>query len=256
MHAAAAAPLGSYGWTATSGGRLTAAERRSLLAPLARTHLVNAAGRLAMAARVHPGRRAVVDPAALVPPSTVLTRVAEDRACGELPPMLLNHSYRTYAFGMAVAAVEGIDVDRELLFVAAMLHDLGLAGRPGYVDFSLAGARAARDVAESVGLSSAATDTVRDAITLHHNPGVTREHGAVAYLLAAGAGLDVAGLRSWKVPASVLARTVQERPRLAFKRGFDAAWRAEADAVPAGRARFLRRYGAFSLAIRLAPFDE
>jgi len=255
MHPSAP-PLGSFAWSAASGGAMTRAEQRRLLAPLARTHLVNAAGRLAMAARLSSGRRAWVDPDALAQPETVLTRAAQERAARELPPVLLNHSYRTYAFGMAVGVLEGVEVDRELLFVAAMLHDLGLAGGPGRVDFSLTGARAAHDVAEAVGLSSAATDTVRDAITLHHNPGVSRDHGPVAYLLAAGAGLDVAGLRSWKLPPDLLARTVRERPRLGFKREFDARWRAESAAVPDGRAQFLRRYGGFSLAIRLAPFDE
>jgi hypothetical protein len=60
--------------------------------------------------------------------------------------------------------------------------------------------RVARDVAETVGLSTAATEIMRTAITLHHSPGVTLSDGPVAYLMSAGAALDVLGLRAWQLP--------------------------------------------------------
>src|SRR5690349_2894080 len=110
-----------------------------------------------MAARLNPGRHATVDVGALTPPSSVLTSTAADVAHRELPSVLLNHSYRTYVFGAALGVLENVDVDRELLFAAAMLHDIGLARPPQNLDFTLVSARAARDVAEEVGLSSAAT---------------------------------------------------------------------------------------------------
>src|SRR5919112_6887 len=245
------ADLGTYPWTARTEGHLTRADKRALLAPLLRTHAVNAVGRLAMATHLNSGRRAVVEATALVPPPA-----AEDRARRQLPAVLLNHSYRTYTFGAALGALEDLDVDHELLFAAAMLHDIGLADPPRSADFTLASARAARDVAEAVGLSSAATDTLRTAITLHHSPGVALDHGPVAYLLSAGAGVDVLGLKSWQLPPALLQRAVTDRPRLGFKREFGRLWRSEAAAVPAGRARYLRRYGAFGAAIRLAPFPD
>jgi hypothetical protein len=52
----------------------------------------------------------------------------------------------------------------------------------------------------------------------------------------------------------VSSRPSSRSGRLGFKREFAAAFRAEAAAVPRGRARLLRRYGAFDLAIKLAPF--
>ena len=101
---------------------------------------------------------------------------------------------------------------------------------------------------------NAATDTLRTAITLHHSPGVTLAHGPVAYLLSAGAGLDVVGVRSWQLPPDLLAAVVAAHPRDGFKREFSAAFRTEATWVPDGRAQFLHRYGAFGLAIKTAPF--
>jgi hypothetical protein len=137
-----------------------------------------------------------------------------------------------------------------------MLHDTGLSVPVPGVDFTLASARTAREVAESVGLSAAATETIRTAITLHYSPDVTLADGPEAYLLSAAAASDVIGLGRWKLPDSVVAAVLAERPRRGFKKEFRAYWAAESAAVPHGRARFLRRYGAFDLAIRLAPYSD
>lgn len=233
------------------------AERRALLRPLARAHAVNVWGRLAMLARVNSGRRVEVPRRALRRPASVLTVAAEQEATRLLTPALLNHSYRTYVFGVAVGYREGVDVDREVLFAAAMLHDTGLRPPAAGVDFTLASAAHALRIAERVGLSTAATQVMRSAITLHHSPDVTLSvDGAVAFLLSAGAAMDVVGLRSWNVPGSLLDDAVAQYPRLGFKREFSAAFAAEAAAVPNGRAHLLRRYGALDLAIALAPFRE
>jgi hypothetical protein len=248
--------LGTAAWVQQTAGWLTPAERRSLLLPLVRTHLRNAAGRLRLALGVHPGRLAYIPPDRLVPPATVLTRAAADAAAGVLPVALLNHSYRTYAFGRALGELNGIDVDTELLFAASLLHDVGLVANHGRADFTLASIRVARQVAERVGLSTAATETMQTAITLHHTPGVDLSAGPVAYLLSAGAGADVAGVGVWGLPAPTIADTLKAYPRHGFKQVFGTAFRQEAARVPRGRVRFLYRYGAFGAAIRLAPFDE
>jgi hypothetical protein len=78
--------------------------------------------------------------------------------------------------------------------------------------------------------------------------------GPVAYLLAAGAAVDVVGLRSWELPPDALASAVRQHPRDGFKGVFIEAFRQEAARVPDGRARLLLRYGAFGAAVRLAPF--
>ena len=248
--------LGTASWVQRTSGRMTPAERRGLVAPLVLTHVRNIIGRLRLGAGLHPGRHAYLSPDRLVPPDTVLTRAARERAVDLLPSALLNHSHRTYRFARALGALEGLDVDEELLFTAAMLHDTGLVAPPVDADFTLASSRVAREVAEQVGLSRAATDTVETAITMHHTPGVTTHAGAEAYLLSAGAAVDVIGFRAWDLSDSTLVDAVDLYPRADFKQVFTAAFREEAARVPEGRARFLHRYGAFAAAIKLAPFDE
>jgi hypothetical protein len=252
----AAPTVGSMDWTLRTGGRLEAADRRRLVADLATVHLRNAAGRLSMLVHLNSGRHAQVSPERLLPPDSALTRAAEDAAVRRLPATLLNHSYRTYTFGMALGELEQLEVDTELLFAAAMLHDTGLMLRSGPDDFTLASARLAQEVAEQVGLSTSATETLQTAITMHHSPRVTPAAGTVPYLLSAGAGVDVVGLRSWELPPDTLAAAIWKHPRDAFKEYFSRAWQEEAARVPQGRARLLRRYGAFAVAIRLAPFAE
>ena len=249
--------LGTHQWLERTGGQLSSAERRSLLLPLAIAQARNVAGRTAMLLRVNSGRRR--DPGlgySRPRPDSALTRAAAAVARERLTPALWNHSQRAYLFGAALGELEGLEVDRELLLAAALLHDVGLPTREPDVDFTSASSRAARVVAEQVGLSTAASDTLRTAITLHHTPGVELAHGTVPYLLSAGAGVDVAGIRSWHLPPDLLAAVVAEHPRLGFKREFRTAWRTEAFRVPAGRAAFLRRYGAFDLAIKAAPFRD
>jgi hypothetical protein len=248
--------VGTAPWVQRTSGRLTTAERRALLLPLARTHAQNAVGRLRLAVGLYPGRKAYLPSTLLTPPNSALTRAAEECAQRVLTRPLLNHSYRTYAYGRALGELENTDVDTELLFAGALLHDTGLVNPTGAADFTLTSARLARQVAEQVGLSTDATDTLMTAITMHYTPGVTVDAGPVAYLLAAGASVDVVGLRSWELPPTTIAEVVRAHPRADFKPVFKEAFRQEAARVPDGRARVLQRYGALAAAIKFAPFKE
>jgi hypothetical protein len=104
--------------------------------------------------------------------------------------------------------------------------------------------------------AATATETLQTAITMHHSPRVPLTAGPVAYLLSAGAGVDVVGMRCWDLPRAMVIDAVRDHPREGFKKLFSQAWADEAARVPGGRARMLRRYGAFTAAIALAPFDE
>jgi hypothetical protein len=250
------AVVGSAAWVQQTQGWMTAAERRSLLGPLARTHLSNAVGRLGMAVRRQPGRKVHIAESRLAVPETALTRAAQTVAADTLPATLLQHSHRPYRFGRALGELDGLQVDAELLFAAAILHDTGLVKLPDGADFRLSSMRLAGEVADQVGLSTAATEVLQTAITMHYTPGVTTAAGPEAYLLAAGAAVDVAGVRSWDLPPQTLHNAVRDYPRVGFKKAFAEAFRAEAVRVPQGRARFVNRYGALITAIKLAPFDE
>ena len=78
--------LGTHTWVERTGGLLTAAERRSLLRPLASAQVINVVGRLSMLVGVNTGRRAVVPAGRLRPPDSVLTRSTVQGPISGLPP--------------------------------------------------------------------------------------------------------------------------------------------------------------------------
>lgn len=246
--------LGSISWTERTGGVLTTHECASLTMPLLREELRIAAGLLAMLTRRHSGRHSVVDPARLAPPDSSIARDAEEAARDLLSPALLNHSRRAFAWGATIAALQHVTYDRELLYIASMLHDSGLPSPVPHVDFTVLSAQIAREFLDRRGVSADRQELVANAIAMHHTPEVGRQFGGEAFLLSAGAGIDVFGLRADEVPDAIRTSVVQEFPRLGFKREFSGLWRDEARRVPHGRAWFLHRFAMTDLTMRLAPF--
>ena len=116
-----------------------------------------------------------------------------------------------------------------------------------HVDFTVRSAALAREFADGRGVPDERRELVTNAIAMHHSPGVGLEHGPEAYLMSAGAAVDVFGLGSNEIPDAVRAAVVQQFPRLGFKREFAALWRAEAKQVPRGRAWYLHRFAATDL---------
>jgi HD superfamily phosphodiesterase len=62
----------------------------------------------------------------LVVPDTAAAAAALEVASACQSPALLNHSLRAYVWAAADGMARGIDFDPELLYVAAMFHDIGL----------------------------------------------------------------------------------------------------------------------------------
>ena len=246
--------IGTIDWTERTGGVLSRGERIALAGPLLRGHRGIIAGRIAMALRLHAGRRTTIDPSRLTPPDSALARDAEAATRDLLSPAVRNHSHRAFAWGAALAAVDGVTFDRELFYVASLFHDTGIPSPVPEVDFTVRSAALARPFLDAHHVSSVNREVVTNAIALHHTPGVDLQQGPEAFLLSAGAAVDVFGLRSDRLPDAVRAAVVQEYPRLGFKREFAGLFRAEARQVPRGRAWYLHRYALSDVAIRLAPF--
>jgi HD superfamily phosphodiesterase len=106
-------------------------------------------------------------------PESELTQRACALAAELSSPMLFAHVHRTYCFGAILAARNGVKFDRELAYVAAVLHDLGLtdslADKPG--SFEWVGAREAQAFCEEQGLAEPSRNLVHDAVALHSSVG-------------------------------------------------------------------------------------
>jgi hypothetical protein len=109
--------------------------------------------------------------------------------------LLFNHSTRVYLWGALLGKRKRVTFDPELLYVAAMFHDIGLtpAYRQSELRFEVDGANAARDFLRSHHVDEAEVAKVWAAVALHTTPGIPEHmHGEIA-LVQAGAGMDVTG---------------------------------------------------------------
>jgi hypothetical protein len=135
--------------------------------------------------------------------------------------LLYDHSRRVYLWGALQGANRGLRYDAELLYIAAMFHDLGLIDGHRSEDerFEIDGANEARRFLERHGVPEAAVMTVWEAIALHTTPEIPRYKQPEVALTQAGVELDVLGLGFEDVPAGVRDEVVAAHPRTGFKTG-------------------------------------
>jgi HD superfamily phosphodiesterase len=110
--------------------------------------------------------------------------------------LLFNHSSRVYFFGALAGQRRGLTFNHELLYAAAMFHDVGLV--PSYssdhLRFEVDGANAARDFLHSHGVDPSDVEKVWTGIALHTTPGVPEFMHPVIALTTAGVEMDVLGI--------------------------------------------------------------
>ena len=249
------ARLGGLEWARRTGGRLSRAERRKLLAAIVRGQGDYVATRWRrMTGRVPAGARDLAF-ADFRPPDSRLARLAEE-AAEEQSVHVKGHGYRTWAFGSALAALDRNELDPEIFYVAGLLHDYGVAEAVPGEDFVLRSAsRVERCVADAE-LDEAVALTIADSISIHSTPGITVERdGSSGFYVGAGAALDLAGLRCGDLTRSYFADVHAKHPRDGVTRAFIDHIAAEAKANPAGRFAQLRRCG-FNLLLRTNPLDS
>jgi hypothetical protein len=109
--------------------------------------------------------------------------------------LLFHHSVRVYYWGALSGKRKGLQFDPELLYAAAMFHDIGIA--PHYhgsqLRFEVDGANAARGFLRSHGIAEDGIEKVWLAIALHTTPGIPEHMHPEIALMQAGAGMDMAG---------------------------------------------------------------
>jgi hypothetical protein len=110
--------------------------------------------------------------------------------------LLFQHSTRVYFWGAMAGKRKGLTFDPELLYTAAMFHDVGLTSgfRESRLRFEVDGANAARDFLRSHGISESDIEKVWLAIALHATPGISAHLYPVAALTAEGVMMDLVGL--------------------------------------------------------------
>jgi len=154
-------------------------------------------------------------------PDSSLALEAEEVVRESSPRCLLNHAFRTYLFGELLGRSRKLKYDSELLFVGAVMHDLGLTEKfVGQERFEVDGADAAQTFLAQRGVSDEKNAVVWDAIALHTCVGIADRKRPEIALVHFGAGIDVAGLRLEEVEVPDINEVLQAYPRLDFAKVF------------------------------------
>jgi hypothetical protein len=185
-------------------------------------------------------------------PDSATAQAAAGLAREAAPAFLLNHSYRTFLFG--VASVTG-DVDREAAFVAAMIHDLGLTDTyRGEKDFGEAGAALAARFLRHRGWDWDRVRLVEKAILRHTR--LIPEGNATHRVVQVGARIDVAGSGARKLDERLLAGVLRAYPRLDFPQRMRDVFLDEARRHPRGSFAKLERTVKLSARFAKNPIDQ
>ena len=131
--------------------------------------------------------------------------------------LLFNHSSRVYLFGALAGRQRDLTFDPELLYAAAMFHDVGLmpAHSSPHLRFEVDGANAARDFLRSHKVDPSDIEKVWTGIALHTTPGVPEFMHPVIALTTAGVEMDVLGLTYDRYPDAQREAVVAAFPRTA-----------------------------------------
>jgi hypothetical protein len=170
-------------------------------------------------------------------PAATAAREVLERYCA---PALVNHCHRSYLLAAALAAIDNLDVDVELLYVASLLHDLAL--EPAFdshtMAFEEAGGHVAWVFAAGAGWSVERRDHAA-AVIVAHMQGTDPAVDPEGHLLDLATGLDISGRGADRWPHELLVELVAAYPRLDLADRFLACFRDQAARKPsstAGRA--------------------
>lgn len=194
---------------------------------------------------------------AIVHPDSAVAVEAANLLRSEAPTVLAAHSHRAYLFGSLLGTRDGLDWDPELLFVAAMLHDLGLTefiGGEG--PFEQRGADAADSWLRTRGWPEERAEVVAKAIRMHLDVGRAGKDRPEVALLHFGTAADVTGMRLEDIHPETVAEVIDAYPRQGFKQFFADKIRAEAKSQPRSATAALCRWGQFPWRITHSPFPE
>jgi HD domain len=183
------------------------------------------------------------------------------------PPYLFNHAVRTYLFGALVGKALSLKFDEEVLYLASILHDLGLTERfEGKLPFEIQGAEASRQFLEEHGYAKEKASMVWDGIAMHASI-IGHFKPPEIRLVGEGAGADAVAPDPSQVSKAQVAEVVKAFPRLQFKTAFLKTCADVVRQYPGGATRsFMRDIGEryvpefhpknFCDLVTAAPFSE
>ncbi|WP_406053941.1 hypothetical protein [Kribbella sp. NBC_00889] len=174
----------------------------------------------------------------MIIPGTAASSAALEVASAYLSPALLSHSHRVYVWAAAYGTQQGIQYDAELLFTAAMFHDISLVAEfdSHTVSFEEASGHVARVFAAGAGWPSERRERLGEVIVRHMWPDVDAADDPEGHLLSRAAAVDIVGKNIDDFTPAFRAEVLQQHPRLDLTAEFLTCFQSQADRKPTSSA--------------------
>lgn len=171
-------------------------------------------------------------------PRTAAGTAALSVATRYCSPALLNHSIRSYVWGVTYARAHRIAFDDELYYVSALLHDAGLTEPfdSHSLPFEEAGGHLAWVFGVAAGWPEARAARAEHIVVTHMRADVSAADDAESHLLQVATAWDVAGRRPEEFPESLRKSVLDRYPRLDFATEFLASFEDQAERKPSSTA--------------------
>ncbi len=166
-------------------------------------------------------------------PDTRVAAAAHEVAAMYCTPAIVNHCLRSYVWGASYAAERDVRFDAELLYVSAMLHDIGLVAEfdSHTVPFEDAGGHVAWVFAAGAGWPVARRIRASEVIVRHMRDTEITED-VEGYLLAIATSLDISGRHPEWWPQPLRDEVVRRFPRLTLRDEFVRCFNDQAKRKP------------------------
>ncbi|WP_435749265.1 HD domain-containing protein [Microbacterium sp. PMB16] len=157
------------------------------------------------------------------PPATPAARAAQSLAGRYHSESMQNHVLRSWLWAEAFAAVEERnEIDHELLYVSALLHDIGIvpAFDNVHLSYEEAGGHVAVALTTGADWDAGRSQRALEVIVRHNWPSVDPAMDVEGYLLETATALDISGARADALPAAFIQEVLVAYPRLQLAREF------------------------------------
>ena len=167
-------------------------------------------------------------------PDSPAARLAREVVERFSSPAMVNHSVRAYLWAAAHAGAIGLAFDEELLWVSAMLHDIGLgtAFDNHTIPFEDAGGNVAWVFGAGAGWPADRRRRASEIIVRHMWDAVDPAMDPEGHLLEVSTALDISGRDPHLWPQAFRDRVLAAVPRLDLKDEFGACLRDQARRKP------------------------
>lgn len=151
-------------------------------------------------------------------PDSAVCRAATQYAQRVSEPYLFHHVMRTYVFAELAGRTSERQYDPELLYLASVLHDLGLTDEAeARTRFEVEGADMAKRFLGEQGMAERDIELVWEAVALHSTPVIPQRMRPEIALCQLGAGIDGGAVPRAMLSRALVEEVLEQWPRLGFK---------------------------------------